>query len=352
MEARRHHRKNLNLRPIWNPDMYHGHSKKPDFFEGWYFKLINASGDRRYAVIPGIFLHQDPTESHAFVQTLDGVTGGSTYHRYPLSEFWASDEKFEVRIGPNHFQADRISLDIDSTERRMKGKLHFKGLSAWPVTRFSPGVMGWYAFMPFMECYHGIVSLDHHIEGGLTVDGVTTDFTGGHGYIEKDWGQSFPRGYVWMQTNHFEQSGTCFMGSVAMIPWMFTEFRGFLVGFWHEGVLYRFTTYTGAKIDNLGLTDTHVHWNVTGKAGEGAQKGKFRLELEAERAKGGLLHAPYRTGMVQRIVESLTATVNVRLIRLDGGEKIVFEGTGRYAGLEVAGELDKIFDIDKSTPKA
>ncbi|MCK7537696.1 MAG: tocopherol cyclase family protein [Marinilabiliales bacterium] len=30
------------------------------------------------------------------------------------------------------------------------------------------------------------------------------DFSGGRGYIEKDWGHSFPSAYVWMQSNHFQ----------------------------------------------------------------------------------------------------------------------------------------------------
>lgn len=73
------------------------------------------------------------------------------------------------------------------------------------------------------------------------------DFSGGCGYIEKDWGAAFPEGYVWMQTNHFERSNACLTASIAMIPWLGSAFRGFLVGLWLDGELIRFTTYTGAK---------------------------------------------------------------------------------------------------------
>ncbi|MEZ4893124.1 MAG: tocopherol cyclase family protein [Saprospiraceae bacterium] len=37
----------------------------------------------------------------------------------------------------------------------------------------------------------------------LTINGEELDFTGGKGYMEKDWGRSFPSAYFWMQTNHF-----------------------------------------------------------------------------------------------------------------------------------------------------
>ena len=79
-----------------HPDTYHGHGKKPPFFEGWYFKLVSADETRRYAIIPGVSLSGD---AHAFVQVLDGVTGQSAYHSYPLTDFWASEKDFEVRIG-------------------------------------------------------------------------------------------------------------------------------------------------------------------------------------------------------------------------------------------------------------
>ena len=30
------------LRAVWQPAMYHGHGKRKDFFEGWYFKFVDA----------------------------------------------------------------------------------------------------------------------------------------------------------------------------------------------------------------------------------------------------------------------------------------------------------------------
>lgn len=335
----------MQWRTIWRPAVYHGHGASAPYFEGWYFKLVNAAGDRRYAIIPGIFKHEDPAESHSFVQVLDGVSGASVYHRYPASDFRAAGDEFDVQVGPNRFRGDAITLAIEDGEQPLRGALRFHDRTPWPVRRWSPGVMGWYGFMPFMECYHGVLSFDHTIEGALTVGTETIDFSGGRGYQEKDWGQAFPRGYIWMQTNHFAGSpGTSLTASVALIPWLWRAFRGFIVGLWHGGVLYRFATYTGAAIESLTLTDTHVHWTMRGQTGTGATRGTYRLSVDAERASGGLLHAPDRVAMVERIVESMTAEIRVELVRLDGGESPVFSGTGQYGGLEIAGDLDTILD--------
>ena len=100
-------------------------------------------------------------------------------------------------------------------------------------------------------------------------------------------------------------------------------------------MLYRFATYTGASIALLRLTATHVILRVEDK--------RHRLEIDATRSEGGLLHAPYRTDMLQRVTESLTATVAVKLIDR-ASESVIFEGSGRHAGLEINGEIRQILD--------
>lgn len=322
------------MRAIWRPAMYHGHAKRRNFFEGWYYKFVDASEQHIHAIIPGVFLGKDSSTSHCFVQVLDGATGHSTYHRYPLDQFWASDDELDLRVGPNRFYLDHIQLDIDEADRSLRGELLFDGVTPWPVTAASPGIMGPYTFAPFMECYHGVLGLDHAVRGSLMMNGATVNFDGGRGYIEKDWGRAFPQAWVWGQSNHFERVGTSITVSVATIPWLRTSFRGFIIGLWHDRKLYRFATYTGAKITSLRLTDTHVVLRVEDK--------RHRLEVDAARSEGGLLHAPYRTDMLQRVTESLTANIAVKLI--DQAGKVIFEGGGRHAGLEINGEIQQILD--------
>ncbi len=297
------------LRTTLNPDRYHGHNKRPPFFEGWYYKLVDASEEHRYAVIPGIFVSDEPDKHHAFVQVLDGRSGQVTYHRYPPEEFWAAEGELDLRIGPNRFRADSLCMNIESPELTLRGAVRFHGLTPWPVNLVSPGIMGWYAWVPGMECYHGVVSLDHEIEGELIIDGQPVGFSGGRGYTEKDWGKSFPAAWVWLQTNHFQAPGTSLTASVAIIPWHRRSFPGFIMGLWHGGVLYRFATYTGARIEKLDISDESVRWIVRDR--------KYRLEIEAARSEGGLLQAPTTVDMGRRITETLSAEVSVALYALE-----------------------------------
>ena len=48
------------------------------------------------------------------------------------------------------------------------------------------------------------------------------------GYIEKDWGCSFPKTYIWCQGNNFEKSNASFMLSIANVPFKMFNFRGMI----------------------------------------------------------------------------------------------------------------------------
>lgn len=326
------------IRTTLNPAMYHGHRVKPPFFEGWYFKLVDATEKSMFAIIPGIIHGED---AHAFIQVLDGVSGSTAYHRYKMEEFQAAKKGFHIRIGENEFTQDRISLRIKRSEIRnpsgimdlthrvdlynIEGALQFSGVTPWPVTVTSPGIMGWYAWVPFMECYHGVVSLDHTIAGTLRFGEQPIEFTKGRGYIEKDWGQSFPDAWIWSQSNHFHNPGTSLTASVATIPWLGSSFRGFIIGLWHNQVLYRFATYNRARVESLDIQPDQVNWVISNS--------QFRLTLRARRVEGGLLKGPTRLEMDKRVVETLNASIEVRLETRSG--KILFSDTGRHAGLEV-----------------
>ena len=312
------------LRATWNPDMYHGWGRKRRYFEGWYFKLVSADERAALAIIPGISMDQ-AGNGHAFIQVMDGKACTARYHRFPATDFVPAARSFEVKLGGNYFSGQKIRLDLPN----LHGEIQFQEPQAWPKMLGAPGIMGWYSFVPFMECFHGVVSLHHHLNGVLNTDGDPIDFAGGKGYIEKDWGRSFPRAYVWMQTNHFDTADRAsLMASVAHIPWLGSYFIGFISGFWLDGRLFRFATYTGAR-KYLEISDQSVSLIF--------KNPKTELRIRAHQAPGTALRSPISGEMTGKINESLQATIYAEL--LENGRQI-FSGTARTAGLEVAGAVD------------
>jgi tocopherol cyclase len=324
------------IKNIWRPWNFHYHrflGRPNDCFEGWYFKIVDASGEHPYAFIPGVFM--GVADRHSFIQVLDGARGRSWYHRYSVQQFQPHATEFDVAVGGSRFHRSGMELNIHNDSQSIRGEIRIGPWSTWPVTALSPGVMGPFSFMPFMECFHGILSMDHEISGEIEVEGSRISFNKGRGYMEKDWGRGFPEGYVWTQSNRFDRTGVSVSASVAKIPFMGTAFRGFLVGMLLDGTLHRFTTYNGGFIESLNLTATHLKIKIRNRT--------HRLQISSEKTSGALLMAPYDKQMLERVAETMTSTVQVRLSLLKG-EKLIYEGTGRNGCLEVQGNVSFIAD--------
>ena len=312
------------MRALWKPALYHGWGRKKRFFEGWYYKVVSADENHAFAFIPGIAMDENG-EQQAFVQVLDGKELTAEYHKYEGTDFKAEAKLHHIVIGKNNFTEHYIEIDLP----HIKGRLAFENTQPWPSSWYSPGIMGPFSFAPRMQCYHGILSMDHELSGQLEINGNSIDFEKGRGYTEKDWGHSFPEGYIWMQSNHFSEVGISIKASVAKIPWMGTSFVGFIAGVWIKDRLYQFTTYNFTKLKKCAVDATQVTICL--------ENPKHKLEITAHREKATELAAPIGGFMDARIEESMTARLAVKLIHKKTGE-VILEDTGTSAGLEVAGK--------------
>jgi hypothetical protein len=316
------------IKSFFNPEHFQGWGKQSSYFEGWYFKVLNATGTRAFAFIPGIAM-DSAGNAHAFVQVLDGKRKTAEYHRFDSGEFRPAADRFYVEVGQNQFSSSGISLNLEG----VSGNLQFSGNVGWPKPFYSPGIMGPFSFFPFLECYHGIVSMDHYINGILRIDSEEIDMCGGRGYIEKDWGRSFPSAYMWMQCNHFEQSGVSLKASVARIPWMGTSFTGFISGLWLGDRLVQFTTYNGTRLRKCFADLEKVEIVL--------QNWRHELLIQVQRDGVTSLASPVNGLMEGRIEESMTSVMSIQLIQRST-RKVIYEGIGNHTAVEVAGAVSTI----------
>jgi hypothetical protein len=316
------------IRAFFNPEQYHGWGRTRRYFEGWYYKLMDHFEQHAFAVIPGIAM-DEAGNRQGFIQVLDGKKQTAEYFAFKSSEFIPVPGKFELRIGDNFFSAHHIRLNLPG----MSGDLFFSGNVPCPSPWYSPGIMGPYSFAPFMECNHGVVSMDHEISGQLEVGDTTIPFDKGRGYIEKDWGRSFPSAYIWMQTNHFSAPGVSFFASVAKIPWIRNSFTGFIAGIWLHDHLIKFTTYNGTSLRKCRINADTVELIMENK--------RHHMEVNISRDHATSLASPIQGFMDGRIEESMTSEIHIRLLELKTG-KTIYQDTGRHAGLDVAGNIDDI----------
>ena len=313
---------------LWHPDRYQGWGKERNYFEGWYFKVVSSDERGVFAFIPGISMNPDGSQ-HAFIQVLDGIKCKAAYHRFPAEAFRPARDRFALDLGNNFFSSELLRIDLPG----IKGELQFSRMVPWPKFLYAPGIMGWFSFVPFMECYHGIVSMNHGIAGSLEIEDQAVSFEGGTGYTEKDWGRSFPDAWIWFQCNHFDHhEPLSLVASVARIPWLGSSFIGYIVGLWWRGKVYRFATYTGAMM-KASLRDPQVLLSFKDR--------RYRLEIEAEQggAGAGELISPISGEMTGKVNESIQA---VSVLRLYEGEKLLLQSNGRNGGLEIAGKVNAL----------
>ncbi|MEL7569833.1 MAG: tocopherol cyclase family protein [Eubacteriaceae bacterium] len=318
------------IKKIYYPEIFQGKYKKKNYFEGWYFKNIDKAKNNALAVIPGISYSKSKNECHCFIQILDSIKDKTYYIKFDLNEFKYNENYFEIEIGNNYFSAKQMSIDICNDDIFLKGVLKFDNVIQLEKTILRPGIMGPFSYIPFMECYHAIVNIHHEISGQIEFNGDNIDFNNGYGYIEKDWGTSFPKAWIWLQSNHFYKDNASVMFSIAKIPFMKRRFSGFISFLRVKGEIYYFATYTNAKIRKLYIHNNKLEIIINDK--------DYIFELYAENSSGGLLKAPQKGEMVREIYESIDA--KVRVVLKDKKGNLLFEGEGTNAGMEVMCDND------------
>ena len=316
---------------LFSPEIFQGRLSSKNYFEGWYFKNVDGGRNAVYSFIPGVSLNSE--NPHAFIQVINGITGETQYIEYPLNQFRFSKNHFRVEVGSSVFSRDRMLLKIDSDIITVQGELSYSDHVLFPSNLLSPGIMGWYSFVPFMECKHGIVSVSHAIRGSLSINENQVDFSGGKGYIEKDWGKSFPEAWIWLHSNHFEQTDACIMVSIAKIPWLGRYFSGLIAFLYLDGKFYHFTTYNGTVIQTLNHNDKQLIIVL--------KRDEEELRITAAMKNAGTLMAPVSGKMSRRIKESVDSEIEVEL---HSRGNLIYKDKAVRTGLEV---IEKIFEIVK-----
>lgn len=316
----------LYLRDAYMNKIYHAYifqgekylKNNEEYFEGWYFK--NTNQEKTISFIPGISIHSEKKE--AFVQII--TKENSWYIPYDISEFSYTHEPFAIRIGDNYFSNEKIELAICHAEINLKGTLYFQDQIDITHSLLSPNIMGIFSFIPKMECNHAIISMKHFINGRIAINREILNFENGIGYIEKDWGYSFPSNYVWGQANCFSNQTASLFFAIANIPFYHFHFKGLICNFILEGKEYRFATYNGGKVVKSNLNQDNISIVL--------KKQNLTLEIIGKSNQAKVLKAPQNGKMKNHIQESIQAEISVILKQ---GNDIIYQDKSNCAGLEI-----------------
>ncbi len=318
-------RNNINmnkLKLIKNTELFQGEkylNKKNSYFEGWYFKNTNIK--EGISFIPGVSINDT---KKAFIQI---ITNNKFYYvNYDIEEFEYNYNPFYIKIGNSSFSKEDININIEDRYQNLKvnGNIKFSNSKNIKTNIFNPNIMGPFSYIPFMECNHAINSMQNTINGYIKINDEINYFNNDKGYIEKDWGCSFPKSYIWCQGNNFENINASFMLSIADIPFKLFTFKGFICVLLIDNKEYKFTTYNNAKILECDIKDNS--FNITFK------KGIYSFNIRSKYNKGMKLIAPVKGKMQKNIYESICTSVTITLKKKD---EIIYCDTSSMCGVEI-----------------
>lgn len=311
---------------IKNPIVFQGkkylHLNK-NYFEGWYFK--NTNNKNSISFIPGINI--DGKNKKAFIQV---ITNKESYFiDYNIDDFKFSYNPFFIRISNNYFSNDNIHIDIkdDKNNINIYGDIKYSNSININTSILNPNIMGPFSYIPFMECNHAIICMKNTANGLININDYKINFDKGTGYIEKDWGCSFPKSYIWLQGNNFKNKKASFMISIANIPFKIFSFTGIICVLIIDNKEYKFTTYNNAKLMDYNVNNNML--DITLK------KGKYKLNIKSKYNEGLKLSAPVKGKMKKDILESISEKVTITLKR---NNEIIFLDTSVNCGLEIVKE--------------
>lgn len=202
--------------------------KKKNYFEGWYFRYTSKIN---YAFIFAITNNvQDP---HAFIQIFDEQMAECIYKRFDLSSF--RFEHNEVRIDNNVLSLHNVSVHIN--------EFHLE-LTFDHTDLLEQSSMGYLSKAP-LDCFQEVIMLSGHAAGVMN-----NQKTEGTVYIEKTYGNKFPKRWIWLQSNHSKHNSAISF-SVGYIPFMKRLVKGWLLVLKTDDLLLSFHSLDGSSL-NIG----------------------------------------------------------------------------------------------------
>jgi hypothetical protein len=289
--------------------------QKKTYFEGWYFKHQNLNST--VCIIPAIHKSRNGTASASIQVISDTVSEMIPFSEQEVKIY---REPLSIIIGNCFFSKTGIDINIERKDFYAVGKILYQ--NSIPLKY---DVMGPFRLIPFLQCNHGVISMRHQLNGFLHLNEKKYDFNGGIGYIEKDWGSSFPDSYVWTQCNDFDEENCSVMVSVADIPLGIRKFTGFICCIYYKEKEYRLATYCGGKVIQKDRSQIHIQQGTS----------TLLVELISETPKP--LFAPVNGILSRTVQESIACTVRYRF---SIGKQVVFDLTSNHAGYEFAEKED------------
>lgn len=273
---------------------YKGPGHRRAFFEGWYFKLT-LDDTATLSLIPS--LHKRGHVIYASLQWIiakgsDTVSGS---HAYGPDQIKLMQNPFQLTLGNNRIDESGILF----REKDLNIAVKFKDLH-----HYRRDIMGPFRRLHgLMPCSHGLLVTNGQADVKIASPWVSGFFDSGV-YVEKDWGDTFPDRYIWLQADFPDQEAHLFF-SIAKVKIGKINFVGFIANLTLNGKDYTLATWNHSRCKVYG-SPTALEITLT--------QGGITLTIQLKPIKSVNLNSPVIGLMTSSVRESLACPLTLKVV--------------------------------------
>jgi len=319
----------------WNRGNYNLQNNKTDqnnWFEWWYYKVVVPETGESFFFMYGVVNPWDHSQksiaSRSYIEMGDFSKKLQIKETYSVSKFNASYENTLVDLPggtatDTNFQGKVANTEgvVSSWNIAIENKWKFNA-TGWVTGRMLTNIE-WHAAQPDATC-NGIIN-----SGGREI--VLKDAPC---YQDRNWGNSFPKWWTWIVSNHFEKHPDTALALGGGNPTFLKRFKflkGVAIGLKHKGKVYEFRPN---DLDKVKVDVNFGKWNIIGINLEN------KIEIVASAPKDKFMDLQFMTpsGEIFHDFETLTGKVVVKLYKkqfvLSKRWKLLETLTSNFSGIE------------------
>ena len=232
---------------------------KKQQFEEWYFKILDIA--QKKIIIGKVNVKENHGKNSGVCHLIYNVDGEEKQDSIQIHN--VNIDKDGLTWESNIISKSKVQMDMDGA---FKGELIIENVMDTKQSFIKPSVMGYYQYLPRLEFYEEVVTLQGKIKGMVSINGIDTDFSGGSYYLQRQWGNKYPNVWLWAQCNGFKKKKNLALTiGVARLKLWFNYYTAFAIPICYDNRVEVFSNYNGGQIAKLYRYKGYVHLIVTQK---------------------------------------------------------------------------------------
>jgi hypothetical protein len=241
---------------IFKPTTLRGNLERNTYFEGWFQKIYSKEYNSSFVIIYG-YATRNTEDTFGFIQILfPNKTTEIIY--FNRNEFSCDPDRHIVRMGENLLTTEIIQINTKDLI------IHLKLMNNH-VSKTFKNSMGYNYFLPNLPCYHAVLNTGHLVSGEIKQKNERFIIENELGYLEKNWGTSFPENYCWLHAVDPNDSQISLLFSLAEIKWLGKKFIKHVGHFRFDGTQIDLRELNNIAVDYLTLSRNKQVIRITSK---------------------------------------------------------------------------------------